>query len=52
MLDVGILEGMVVDHHHFIIILFGDREPFVISVDLVGAKIAKRTVGIHFRNRP
>ncbi|MCS6318914.1 MAG: hypothetical protein H8K05_14305 [Nitrospira sp.] len=52
MLDVGILEGMVVDHHHFISILFGNREPFVIPEDLVGTKIAKRTVGIHFRYRP
>ena len=51
MLNIRVLKRVVVNHHHFIVIAFGYREPFVIPVHLMGAKITKRAVRIHFGHR-
>ena len=44
--NVGVVEGMMVNHDHFIIVLCGDREPYAVPVHLVGPKVTKGTVGI------
>ena len=51
MLNIRVLKRVVVNHHHFIVVAFGYREPFVIPVHLMRAKITKRAVGTHFRDR-
>ena len=49
-LNVWVLEGMVVNHDHLIVILFGDRESFIVPVDLVRPEVTEGAVGIDIRN--
>lgn len=48
MVDVGVLQQVVVNHDHFVIILLRHREAFAIPIDLMGAEIPERAVGIDF----
>ena len=47
MVNVRILQRMVVNHDHFIVVLCGDCEPAVVPVHLVGPEVTEGAIGIH-----
>ena len=51
MMNIRILKRMVMNHDHFVIILLGYRESFIVPVYLVGPKVTEGAVGINFRDR-
>ena len=46
MVSIGVLEKVMVNHHHFVVVLFRHRKSFAITVDLMGPEIPECAVGI------
>ena len=42
--------GVVVNHHHFIVILFGDGESRSVPIDLMGTEVSEGPIRIDFGN--
>lgn len=48
MLDIGVLQQVVVDHDHFVVILFRHGKSFAVPIDLMRQEVPERTIGIDF----
>lgn len=52
MLELSFLKRVMMDHHHFVIIILTDRKSLGISIDLMGEEFAERSVPFNIRYRP
>ena len=52
MLEFVFLQRVVVDHHHFVLIILGDGKSLAIFVDLMREEFAERSVSFNIRDRP
>ena len=48
--NVQLVQGVMVHHHHFVLILFRDSEPIVAAIHLIGLKAPEGAVGIYVWN--
>ena len=52
MLELSFLQRVMMDHHHFVIIILTDWKPLGIFIDLMGEEFTERTVSFNIRYRP
>lgn len=52
MLELSFLKGMMMDHHHFVLIILADGKPLGISIDLMRQEFTECSVPFNIRYRP
>ena len=52
MLEFGFLQRVVVDHHHFVLIILGDGKSLAVIVDLMREEFTERSVSFNIGDCP